>query len=955
MNGARDFTVTAEDAAGNVSDASDVFGIVIDTIAPDAPVIVSVYDDQGNQKGFLNSGDATDDTKPTLAGTAEPNSIVIIKDDGHEIGRAAVGADGRWTFEPTLPMGLGQHKLTAVAVDAAGNISGASNQFELMLGNPDQPTAPAITSVFDDVGSITGNIQKNAVTDDARPTINGTAQPGMTVSIYIDHALAGTAVVTAGGEWSFTPLADLADGLHEITATATNALGNISPETGAYPIVVDTTPPTAPAASDAILWDDAGTITGAIISGMTTDDNTPTFKGTAEPNATVAVYDAGVWIGSALSNAAGEWTFTPSPVLVDGRHALNYEVVDAAGNVSPRSEAIVFDVDTSKLEVSIDGAMDDVGSITGSIMLGGVTDDRTPTLHGKATAGGTVKIYEGSALLGEVVAGGDGKWSFTPATGLSEGAHVLTATVTTLANGESGHSSEFDFSIDVTAPQAPTIVLVTDDVGAQQGALSPGQRTDDTTPTLSGKAEVGSTVHVYDDGSLLGKAIADGDGNWSFTPSPPLLNGSHVFTVSAADKAGNMSASSQEFAIEIDTVPPAAPVIETVYDDQGARTGNLAAGATTDDSRPKIQGSAEPGSTVILKDGELEIARLVADAGGKWEFEPTSAMAEGAHMLTAEAIDAAGNVSQPSSGFGFAVDTSLPTTPKISNVSDDVGKFIGLIKSGGSTDDTQPTINGTGKAGELIELYRDGTLVGSTVVGATGRWNFTPETSLEDGLYGWTAVAVSTGGAESSVSNRFEFTVDTVAPDRPVIESVYDNAGSWQGNLENGNVTDDRTPTFSGKAEPGSTILVFDQGEEVGFAAVAADGSWKYSTEILSLGEHTFTFKAVDVAANVSEASQEWGVYITVATRSAAADASHDVTPSFQDLLLDGPSDFFAAYAAPNAAPVDAASAFMLQVHAGTGQQDSWATSSTQLPSNGEWAPTGQVDVIQPFEQQWVG
>nr|WP_275452868.1 Ig-like domain-containing protein [Stenotrophomonas terrae] len=696
-------------------------------------------------------------------------------------------------------------------------------------------------------------------------------------------------------------------------------------------------------------------MTGVITSGTTTDDSTPTFSGTAEPNATVVIYDDGVEIGRAATDASGAWTFTPSPVLVDGQHKLNYQVVDKAGNSSQKSDVIEFIVDTSKLEVSIDGATDDAGSITGAIAKGGVTDDTTPTLHGTATAGGTVKIYEGDVLLGEALVGADKKWSFTVPVALGAGPHALTATVTTVANGESERSSEFDFSIDVTPPGVPTIVQVFDDVGAPQGALSQGQSTDDTTPALSGKAEANSTVYIYDNGSLLGNAVVDALGNWSFTPSPPLLNGAHAFTVTAEDKAGNMSAASSPFAIVIDTIAPDKPVIEAVYDDHGARTGNLASGATTDDAKPTIRGSAEAGSTVIIKDGDTELGRVVAGSDGKWVFEPPAGLIDGEHKLSVEALDAAGNLSQPSDAFDVIVDTTVPTTPKITNIRDDVGEFTGILQAGGTTDDTNPTINGNGKAGEIIEIRMDGAVIGSVVVGENGRWSYTTEVAVLDGLHAFTAVAVSPGGAESAASNAYSIRVDTVAPDSPTIEAVRDNVGAWTGDLQNGQTTDDRSPTFVGKAEPNSTIIVFDGGEEVGFAAVDADGNWTYSGENLRYGEHVFTFHAFDVAGNIGVASEEWSVYVTMATRSMTDKTSSELPLSVQDLLSGDTVEFFAEGAAQPVAAAEPLSVVDLQGALEADAQDSWAVGGNQPQEAQQWNSAGALEAGYLLDQQLAG
>ncbi|MCU6429210.1 hypothetical protein KWH77_23735, partial [Enterobacter sichuanensis] len=86
-------------------------------------------------------------------------------------------------------------------------------------------------------------------------------------------------------------------------------------------ITVDTTAPQA--TGDEVLTDDVGAVTGPIRSGDTTDDNTPTFSGTAEPGSTVIVRDNGTVIGSAPVAADGSWTFTPSTPLADGEHSFS--------------------------------------------------------------------------------------------------------------------------------------------------------------------------------------------------------------------------------------------------------------------------------------------------------------------------------------------------------------------------------------------------------------------------------------------------------------------------------------------------------------------------------------------------------------------------------------------------------------------------------------------------------
>ncbi|WP_185021912.1 Ig-like domain-containing protein, partial [Pseudomonas poae] len=94
-------------------------------------------------------------------------------------------------------------------------------------------------------GSVTGNVLPNGVTDDVRPVIQGTAEAGSTVNVYADGVLIGSVVADAKGVWQVESSVDLPQGLNNITATATNVAGTVSPATAVYPIVVDITAPAA--------------------------------------------------------------------------------------------------------------------------------------------------------------------------------------------------------------------------------------------------------------------------------------------------------------------------------------------------------------------------------------------------------------------------------------------------------------------------------------------------------------------------------------------------------------------------------------------------------------------------------------------------------------------------------------------------------------------------------------
>ncbi|MBT0604663.1 Ig-like domain-containing protein, partial [Klebsiella quasipneumoniae] len=84
------------------------------------------------------------------------------------------------------------------------------------------PDAPAITQLVDNVPGGTGPVGANDTTNDATPTLNGTGEPGSTITIRLDGVDIGTAVVGSSGAWTFTPATPVGDGMHTLTAIATD-------------------------------------------------------------------------------------------------------------------------------------------------------------------------------------------------------------------------------------------------------------------------------------------------------------------------------------------------------------------------------------------------------------------------------------------------------------------------------------------------------------------------------------------------------------------------------------------------------------------------------------------------------------------------------------------------------------------------------------------------------------
>jgi hypothetical protein len=335
--------------------------------------------------------------------------------------------------------------------------------------------------------------------------------------------------------------------------------------------------------------------------------------------------------------------------------------------------------------------------------------------------------------------------------------------VTATLNGQtSGRSPAASVTVDLTAPGTPTIGAVIDDVGPGTGPLTSGQTTNDNQPTLTGTGAVGDTISIYNNGVLLGSVEVGNTGTWSYT-TPVLAEGNHVLTIRETDPAGNQSGPSAGFTVVVDSVS-ATPVITNVTDNVGNAATTVVSGSETNDATPTLSGTADANSVVTIFDGGTQIAVVTADNTGAWTFTPDTARRRLA-QLHRPGDRPAGQRQRGLSPWSVVVDLTAPTVPTLDNVNDNVpGGVQGNLTSGQVTNDSTPTISGTGQAGSTIHIMNNGTQIGTTIVDGSGNWSFTPTTPLGDGSYSLRAYATDAAGNASANSSVFAFTVDTAAP-----------------------------------------------------------------------------------------------------------------------------------------------------------------------------------------------
>ncbi|MEP7729513.1 Ig-like domain-containing protein [Marinomonas primoryensis] len=231
---------------------------------------------------------------------------------------------------------------------------------------------------------------------------------------------------------------------------------------------------------------------------------------------------------------------------------------------------------------------------------------------------------------------------------------------------KSTHANRDTF--DTIAPEV-AISAVIDDVGSVIGSLSSGDSTDDTYLLLSGVVETGSTVTIYNGGVEVGKATVTGS-FWSYTVT--INNGvSYQFNAKATDAAGNESAATSNFIVTGDTVAPVI-AMTAVTDDAGVIQGTLTSGDRTDDTRLKLSGTAEMGSTVTIYNGSVEVGKATV-TGSSWSYTVTINNGV-SYQFNARATDAAGNESAATSNFLVTGDTVAPSASQSNAIEWDISQ-----------------------------------------------------------------------------------------------------------------------------------------------------------------------------------------------------------------------------------------------------------------------------------------
>lgn len=434
----------------------------------------------------------------------------------------------------------------------------------------------------------------------------------------------------------------------------------------------------------------------------TLSEDGKTIKGTAEANSTIYIVDkTEKVIATVQVDKDGNYSVTLPDALLNN-NSLYINAKDKAGNASNYTQ-----VTGTKDTIAPDAPQAQLNE-NGSIVTG----------HSEANA--TINVYDASGqLIGTAKANAQGQFSIaiSPAITGSQ-----TGTVEAIDSaGNKSESHKIEFGKDTLAPDLPKFEV------AKDGA------------SIKGTAEANAKVIIQDStGTVIGTATVDANGKFTVAISP-ALDSAKTGKILIEDAAGNQS-KSIEIKAEQDALAPEQPV------------ANLNAEGTV------ITGTAEANAKISVYDSANKLlGSATADGNGQYTITLSTALTE-SKTGSVSATDAAGNQSPITTVTGTE-DITAPSSPKISDVTDDVGTSTGSVVANGTTDDKRPVIAGTGEVGATLIVYDNNQAIGNVKVGTDGKWSFSFDHDLSLGSHSITTVQTDKAGNTSLVSDPRTFTV----------------------------------------------------------------------------------------------------------------------------------------------------------------------------------------------------
>ena len=562
-------SISLVDLAGNPSESSLDVPFTVDTAPIDVTELTDLTgglfpDENGvNDTGISPDDGITSNPRPTLAGTAESGAKVVVTIDDVDYA-AKVDADGLWTLALSADLADGNYTPIITITDVAGNTSESFEGTPFVIDTVASIDGLSGDLVHDEEND-TGLSDEDGITNNATPTLTGTAEPGSIVTVFFDNESEFTLEEPVGedGQWSLA--VDLPEGIWTPQIFFTDAAGNVSETIDGKTFTIDTVG-SAEDPTGGLLHDDVND-TGSSVEDNLTNNPKPVLRGTAEPLSFVRI-TIGESEYETISTSDGTWEVRITEALPDGEYTPSVYVYDAAGNeAGPVDFEAPFIIDTqvgSQGTTTTGGLTpDDEANDTGISVSDGITQNRLPALSGttepstdmaevlvrvqllKRVVGnaGSVDTEIGEEI--QAVADSDGTWSVSVADmlpevpeGLADGTYIPRITVSdaagNLADPVLGQLIVIDNSAPGFTPQTDLAFIVGERVTFRPTLLagvSVLEATDETGNLVGMGLELDPLT-----GQITGTVIDAADANSSWV------------NLQLRDAAGNVSTDSFQIA-----------------------------------------------------------------------------------------------------------------------------------------------------------------------------------------------------------------------------------------------------------------------------------------------------------------------------------------------------------------------------------------------------------------------
>jgi uncharacterized protein YegL len=580
----------------------------------------------------VQDGGLTNDNTPTITGTSDPGSTIIVEVGGVTMATIA-DADGNWsvTVPDGSPLSDGSYTITATATNNEGEISSDTGNIGIdTVAVATIALDPDITP--DDIINATEAGMDIAITG----TVGGDVQDGETVTLTVNgNTYTGT---VSDGTFSIdvpgSALAAYGDNTIEASVVATDELGNTVTATTTESYGVDTTLPTATIALDANITSDD------VINAAEAGSNiaiTGTVGGDVQNGDTVTLTVGGNTYTGQVADGTFSIEVPGSALAADSDATIHASVTttDAAGNSTTATDTEAYGVDTTlpTATITLDANItsDDVINASES----GTDIAITGTVGGDVQNGDTVTLtVGGNTYTGQVA---DGTFSIdVPGSALAadSDATIHASVTTTDAAGNSTTATDTEgYGVDTTLPTA-TIALDADITSDDIINASEAGTDIAITGTVGGDVQNGDIVTLTVGGNTYTGQVADGTFSIDVPGSALAADSDATIhaSVTTTDAAGNSATATDTEAYGVDTTLPTATI-------------TLDANITSDD----VINASESGTDIAI----------TGTVGGDVQNGDTVTLTVGGNTYTGQASDGTFSIDVPGSALAADSDATI--------------------------------------------------------------------------------------------------------------------------------------------------------------------------------------------------------------------------------------------------------------------------------------------------------